>query len=357
MARRKDPLTEASDTPLDEAIPVEPETLTSPADAVPPPAVQRRSGMLGPVLGGALAAIGGFGLSHFDAFGLNGPDPSADLAALSARVDDALATLDAGQSAATQSLREVVDTLAARVSDVEARPPAVDPAQLADLDQRLLAIEGAPAGSDASTVALAAKLADLERRLASQPAGGVDQAKVDEALARLAKAEAESTERAEEARLAAEQTANAAALARLTDVVATGAGFEAELAAVGDAALQAALQPHVAGVATLQQLQADFPDAARLSLQLDLAARDGDSWGTRLTDFLAAQTGARSLTPRDGDTPDAILSRAEFALTEGRLADALAELQSLAPDIRAPFDLWMAQATARLAVITALEGT
>ena len=73
------------------------------------------------------------------------------------------------------------------------------------------------------------------------------------------------------------------------------------------------------------------------------------------TDFLAAQTGARSLTPREGTDPDAILSRAEFALSEGRLADALAEVTTLPDPIRAPFSDWIARAEARLAVTAALE--
>lgn len=128
------------------------------------------------------------------------------------------------------------------------------------------------------------------------------------------------------------------------------------MAAVGDADLQTALAPHVAGVATLETLQAEFPEAARLALQLDRANADGDGWGARFVDFLAAQTGARSLTPQDGADADAVLSRAEFALAEGRLADAVAEVKALDPTLQAPFAEWVAKAEARLAVIAALEG-
>jgi hypothetical protein len=85
------------------------------------------------------------------------------------------------------------------------------------------------------------------------------------------------------------------------------------------------------------------------------AAEGDDGWGARLVDFLAAQTGARPLTPQEGSTPDAILSRADFAVTEGRLADALTELAALPPDVQAVFADWSARATARLAVDTALE--
>jgi hypothetical protein len=61
------------------------------------------------------------------------------------------------------------------------------------------------------------------------------------------------------------------------------------------------------------------------------------------------------LTPQEGTTPEAILSRADFAVTEGRLADALAEIATLPPDIQAVFADWTAKANARLAVDTALE--
>jgi hypothetical protein len=106
----------------------------------------------------------------------------------------------------------------------------------------------------------------------------------------------------------------------------------------------------------METLQAEFPDLARQVLALARADTEADGWGARLLDFLAAQTGARSLTPREGDDPDAILSRAEFALGEGRLADALTDLQALDPALRAPLDGWIARAEARLAALAALEG-
>jgi hypothetical protein len=117
-----------------------------------------------------------------------------------------------------------------------------------------------------------------------------------------------------------------------------------------------ALAPFAAGVATQDSLQGAFPDLARQVLALARDGAEADGWGSRLVDFLAAQTGARSLTPREGADPDAVLSRAEFALGEGRLADALAEIRALDPALRAPFDPWVTQAEARLAALAALEG-
>jgi hypothetical protein len=370
MARRKDALSEdatqvevtdpVSEVSVPEAAIVASESAPTPEPPVDPdPSVQpapvsrtRRSGILGPLLGGALAATGGFALSHFNVFGLVAPDQSAIVTGLNDRV--AALEVSVGDSATTDALRAEIGTISARVEALEAVPPATVP-DLSALEERLAAIESLPTGADASTAALAAKLAELERRLADQPAG-VDQAEVNAALERLAAAEAEAQARADEAAAAAEIALRAEAMGRLRDAVAAGSGFETELAAVGDADLQAALAPHAAGVATLETLQADFPEAARLALQLDRAAAEGDGWGARFVDFLAAQTGARSLTPQDGEDADAVLSRAEFALAEGRLADAVAEVKALDPTLQAPFADWLARADARLAVTAALEG-
>jgi hypothetical protein len=108
------------------------------------------------------------------------------------------------------------------------------------------------------------------------------------------------------------------------------------------------------GVPTLAALQADFPDAARAALQISRDASTEDGWGARLVDFLADQTGARSVAPRDGNAPDAVLSRAEFALSKGRVADALTELQALEPAVAQPLAAWTGAATVHLAAQSAL---
>lgn len=371
MARRKEPLTEAeaeaaetptgavAENPSPDALPADalaaevlPHPDAAPADPVSvpqPPAPPRRGpGILGPLLGGALAALGGFALSHYNVFGLVPPPaPPADLAPL--------AQADQDQAAALTALRSELESATARLAALEGAPASQpDTERLDDLDQRLAAIETLPQGGDAGSAALAARLAKLEQQLNDQPAA--NQAEVDAALARLAEAEAEATRRADEATAAAEAAAHKARLDQLREAVTSGVPFEAELAALNDPDLAATLSPHAAGIPTLAALQADFPEAARQSLQLARANAPDTGWGTRLTDFLAAQTGARSLTPREGDDPDAILSRAEFALSEGRLADALAEVKALPEPIRVPFAEWITRAEARLTVLAALEG-
>jgi hypothetical protein len=373
MTRRKDapPETALSDVRTQEPAAVEPftvevETLApvepSPEpdprpSAPPPPSPPRRPGILGPLLGGALAALGGFALSHFNVFGLAVPDSSAALATLTAQLNDTTQQ----QAGTFDKLGNQIAALENRVATLETAPApaAPDLSRLDTLDQRLAAIEAMPAEGGASTAALTAKLADLEQRLASLPKGGNDaalQQKLDDALSRLTEAETAATARASEAEAAAASAARAKALDTLTAAVTSGKPYATELQALGDQSLTDALGTSAAtGVPTLEALRASFPDAAREALRISHETSAEDGWGTRIVDFLAAQTGARSLTPQEGDTPGAILSRAEFALSEGRVSDALSEVDPLDPTIKAPLEPWIAEAKAHLAAAAALQ--
>ncbi|PKP84319.1 MAG: hypothetical protein CVT80_08855, partial [Alphaproteobacteria bacterium HGW-Alphaproteobacteria-2] len=106
---------------------------------------------------------------------------------------------------------------------------------------------------------------------------------------------------------------------------------------------------------TLAELRRAFPEAARAGLAAALQATAGDGLGARAVGFLRTQVGARSLDPRAGDDPDAVLSRAEAALDAGALADALAELQALPVAGRAAMAEWLARAEARQAAGDALD--
>ena len=61
------------------------------------------------------------------------------------------------------------------------------------------------------------------------------------------------------------------------------------------------------------------------------------------------------MEPREGNDPDAVLSRAEAALREGRLTDALAELEALPEEGRAELSDWAGQAANRLAAVNAAQ--
>ncbi|HMS95771.1 MAG TPA: hypothetical protein PKA03_11230 [Tabrizicola sp.] len=356
MTKGKDAKTDAPEAAPGGEAPVMPETPATPA----PNSTARRSGILGPLLGGALAAAGGFGLAQFDALGLRpdpAPDPSAEIAALK----DQLARLS-GTPGSITSLGDKLAELDGRLAALESRPApeAPDLSVLQAIEDRLAAIEAMPEGEAASTAALAARLARLEAALHSLPTTDTTalQAELDATLARLEEAESEADARSTEAEAAAAKASRDVALRALTDAVTAGQPFSDKLAALADPALDAALGPVAdTGVPTLAALQEAFPDAARDTLRLAREISPQDGWSDRLVDFLASQTEARSLTPREGNDPDAILSRAEFALNEGRVADALAETATLDPALAPALAAWTADANRHLSAMAALAAT
>lgn len=99
---------------------------------------------------------------------------------------------------------------------------------------------------------------------------------------------------------------------------------------------------------SLPQLQDSFPAAARAALDASIAA-DADT-GTpmeRLGNFLRTQSGARSLSEREGDDPDAVLSRAQARLSEGDVQATLAEISALNEAGQAAMAGWVEDAKAR----------
>ena len=105
------------------------------------------------------------------------------------------------------------------------------------------------------------------------------------------------------------------------------------------------------GVVSLNKLQDEFPKLARVSLQA--ARREGD--GTGFGAFLKAQLGFRSLFPREGTSPDAVLSRAEASVAAGNLQVALVELIDLPKSGQLVLQDWSKRARARLSVLNALS--
>ena len=162
---------------------------------------------------------------------------------------------------------------------------------------------------------------------------------------------------AERDQLVAEAEAEAAdaraeaALERLRAAVDAGAPFAEPLAAYEEASGEtapAALSARAEeGVPSLAQLQEEWDGAAREALA-EAPAEPGPGG------FLRAQLGIRSLNAREGDSADAILSRAEAALRDGDLETALSEIEGLSESPRAALDPWVAEAEERLAATEAL---
>jgi hypothetical protein len=354
------------------------ETPTVATEPVPAPPPVRRMGVPA-AIGGALAAVFGFGLAQVvpNGWPLQGVDrleaTVAEQAALIATQQAELARLGIElEAVAVQAAPD--PALAERLAAMEAAIPApyddaALAARMAAIEDRLTAIEALPQdGSGASPAAIAAQgaaLAALEAEVAGLRgnAGSASdiEAAAEAAEARLAEAEARATELRAAAEADAAQATMRAALRQIAVALEAGGPYATALAAFDPAVVPATLAEGAeTGLPTLSDLQAGFPDAARAALAASLQADMGEGWGDRLGSFLRSQTGARSLTPREGSDPDAVLSRAEAALAEGRIADSLTEVTGLPEVGQQAMAAWVAMAErheAGAAALQALQAT
>lgn len=337
-----------------------PATEPRPAQVIVQPKGSGAGAFFGMVLGGIIAAGAGFGLARF----------MPDLLPIAG--DSALSETVATQAEELADLREQLAALPAKPAPdprVEARLAALESAPEPDLSalmSRLATLESQiatlPSGSASGTTtdpAILAELAALKQQVAMLGSGGTVPADVIAAAesveARLQQAEARAAALAEEATAAAAAARRAAALDRIAAAMDSGAPFAAAATELGSE-LSAALADHAAsGLPTIADLQDSFEIAARNALEDALRANMGESWTDRVSNFLRSQTGLRSLTPREGNDPDAILSRAEAALGEGRIADALAELDAMPEAGKPALSDWIAEAGVRTAAEEALS--
>lgn len=265
---------------------------------------------------------------------------------------------------ADDGLAEQLDEQAQRISDLGARidglPSPVDPSdeisglsetvtalteRVANLEVQLSNIEVRPTPEAPDTAATDAALDELRERLAAQST------EIEDLRATM-----EAEEQA--ARDSARATLQRAALTRVMTALDTGEEFSAVLTDLRDTGAtvpDALAETAETGVPTRAQLVESFPDAARAALAAARISETTGGGGASVGDFLRAQLGVRSLAPREGDDADAVLSRAEAALAEGRMGDALAEIETLPEEARAAMSGWAAEAGARRDALAAAE--
>ncbi|MEO0782171.1 MAG: hypothetical protein AAFZ46_10465 [Pseudomonadota bacterium] len=324
--------------------PVEEPASTAP----PPPEPERKKASAFPlVFGGLLAGAIGFGAAYLTD-GINPPPvpEPVDLSGLE-------------QSIEAQGQR--LDEVAASIPEVSA--PTIDTSEL----------EASIASVVDSVIALEARIAALESRPAGEDSasGAVDPAVVEDLNALKATVDELDALRSavaalQEANVAAEDAARSeaaaalqrAAMTRVQTALDTGAPFAdtlSELQALGLEVPDPLSASAADGVPTLASLQDAFPEAARAALAADRAEASANGETGGVVDFFRSQLGARSLTPQEGDSSDAVLSRVEHAVREGRLADALAEIETL-PDVSQPAMAdWSTIAAARADALSAAQ--
>lgn len=266
---------------------------------------------------------------------------SEQIEALSAQVTATEPAMD------MEAINAAQNELVAGMQDLSGQFDAVA-TQLAEFDARLSDVEKRPITEGASDTAVAAYERELK---ALQDAMATQRAEIEAMTS-----EAQSLE--ESAEEIARMTMQRAALTRIQTALDSGSGFAAALAdleASGADVPDALSAVASDGAPSLTTLQAAFPDVARAALaasrQAAAEAGEGGGFGA----FLKTQLGARSLEPREGSDPDAILSRAEAAAREGRLTDALAEIDALPEVGRAEIAEWAAAASTRLEALAAVE--
>jgi hypothetical protein len=341
------------------------------------------------IFGGLIAALAGVAASRFvfpDGWPGRG-DTAAVLAELQsstesqtariAELESALAALrDAPAPDVTQAVEALRTELGAQVNDAaNAAEQATD--QLGPIGEQLEALSArieeiaarpAPAGLDGASLdaelsrfrsELSAAVDDARAQItaAQEEAAAIAREADEEAAARVAAAAEEAVATRAAADAAAAAAARQAALTRILAALESGEPFEDQLSGLADTEIPAALSaPAADGVPTLTELVDSFPEAAREALDASIrAGLDGDALD-RFTAFLRVQTGARSLEPRAGDDPDAVLSRAEAALRAGDLPATLAELSTLPEAGQAAMAGWIQSARTRLDALEAAQG-
>ncbi|MBY5987075.1 hypothetical protein [Roseovarius atlanticus] len=327
-------------------------TATEPATSLPATAPQpaKGAGAGSMILGGVVAGAIGFAAAYFGVAQQVIPRDEVligDVGALNQRVEEQSGTIDAltekvggitnTDDSALQAQVEALGTLSDRVAETEQ--------QIEDLAARLGDVEQRPVSESADAATITAYENELN---AAREEFAAQRAELEDLIA-----QAKQTETvADEAAVAAMQRA---AISRVQAALDNGTGFAGAVAELQDTDVEVPdTLTSVAeeGVATLSSLQESFPDAARAALD---ASRDVTGEGTGFKGFLKSQLGVRSLEPREGDDPDAVLSRAEAAVRDGRLQDALAEIETLPEEGRAELSDWAGRAAERLEAVGAAQ--
>jgi len=348
-----------ADAPEDEM----PEAADAQAAAEVP---RRKGGFLARLVGGVLGAVAGVAATLYFMPTEGGDTAGADaaIAALSTRV----AELEA-QVSKVSALEAQLAGLSTRIEEIGKSLDGLAPARIDELDAALAAVANRVAGLEAEMSRIEALARQAAERPATAPSGqdgtqaAAAAAKEVEALVakaeeRLRRVEARAAELEEAARDAADRAARRAAIERIGVAVEAGGRFEEalrELEALGVEVPPALAEAGAEGVPTLLELQRRFPEAARRALREARKAEAGEGLGERVVGFLKAEVGVRSITPREGSDPDAVLSRAEAAVAEGRLADALAEIAALPDPARAALADWEDAARRRLEAVAAFR--
>lgn len=319
------------------------------AEAPPEAKEQPRSGMFPMVMGGIVAGAVGFGAAtYLGSQGiLFGAQSSDELAELSRKLEDQNDLIKLLQSNQDKTAEIANQANEGRATAEEAN------ARVAALSERIDTL-------GTKTQALEGRVIEAEKRPMTEGASSAAieayEREVEQLRAMVAEQLAEAETLKETSARTAQETMAQAALTRIVSAVDTGVPYRnalTELASVSGVAIPAELSEHAnKGVPTNLALADAFPEYARAALA-EARKLEADG-GNRISHFLKTQLGARSTEPKEGTDADSILSRAEAALREGRLAASLEELTALPESSQSVLSEWRAMAEIRLAATQAV---
>ena len=379
------------DAPREELEPAQ--EAQSPTETVAPTEriIERKRGGFPALIGGVLAACLGFLSARTEILDPYLPDflrTEDKTISLSERLDDAQTQLAAARDQ-IGVLEGQLAEVTASVGDIDETVDAIDipdvDAALAPIGERIATLEARPIVTpegaiveSAAFTAMRTSLQALEARAQEQDAEDTARSKeIAETLASVQSLQAEAEKQqaeaaaqqeelqglldaAREVEAAAAQAAQAAqaraALAQISSALASGAPYADAVASLEASGLAEVTDDLAAasgdGVATLASLQAGIADAARAALN---TARVSSEDANTVGGFLQRQLGVRSVAPKEGSDPDAVLSRLEAAAKAGDLATALAEADALPEVAQEAMAGWLDAARARHAAQMAVD--
>jgi hypothetical protein len=328
-------------------------------------------GLLGFVIAGLLVALVSFGAAQYSSghwpfaarpgdrewrAGLEAQIAKQSQQMSAVRTD--LASQDTG--AALDGLQSQLDSLRPVVTDVAALQVEIELLQNAQdgvVDQLEL-IETKLAHQPVSD-GVSASVVDRQTRVLKQM-----QTQISAQKTAFSELRTELLETQQLVKAAALKTATQSSILQLIGALESGAPFAfaiAEFANDVGVLPQALLAAAPYGVPTTAALARDFADQARAALTV--ARKTGSetpenagniSGAGRLSNFLQNQLGMRSVTPRQGNDPDAVLSRAEAAIEAGQVAETLTILTALPPAAHTSMASWIERAELRRAAQSAV---
>ena len=296
---------------------------------------------------------------------------AADIEQLRTSVDGNLEGAEAKLDSAAEELNIRIDELAERQSAVETSLESIPPPEtptdalespgidlelarrLDTISERLTELESSM-GEPLEVSVADSEIRSIESRL-SRVETGITQAASAEILEQWI-AGSEKRLASLEARLTGDvPPTQAIALIGVRAAAETGAPYLRLLrdAGLSDTEIPGPIMVHAeAGVATLDELQRSFGALARAALKSEA---EQVKEGGGIAGILGSLVQVRPLTPQEGDSPAATLSRAEGSLMAGDLEGALGTLDELSEHGREIFADWIEAGKARLDVLSAID--